>query len=305
MLQNGELKTLIINVRDPVDRFVSAFRWRSIVLCHPNDTRTRSGPAAKNPHDFCKNGNKRHEEHMLRVTYKSDPNKMAEALCEDSPLFEMAKKDFFMVGHSSLLTSWLAEFFVDTNKFDDIKIQNLFVLPMEKREEEQEILFVQHIRKLSLHLLQTRYGKGLAKIIMDQNLQYYNGTDRAREQSEHSSVRFISSGNKSEVLSARSPLSPLGECCLARFLENDYRLIQGMLTISSSKEGNDGVQPLENVHPLLSEVCSYYGSFEQQKSCRSDLKSIVLRRAQYLDPSIGTCSTIVTGAQHPETELIP
>ena len=30
------LTTMILNVRDPVDRFVSAFRWATKVLCHPD-----------------------------------------------------------------------------------------------------------------------------------------------------------------------------------------------------------------------------------------------------------------------------
>lgn len=38
---DGVNKTLIINVRDPVDRFVSAFDWRSLLFCSPDDKRTR------------------------------------------------------------------------------------------------------------------------------------------------------------------------------------------------------------------------------------------------------------------------
>ena len=38
-LQKGPSQTLIVNLRDPVDRFISAFRWRLVVLCSPDDER--------------------------------------------------------------------------------------------------------------------------------------------------------------------------------------------------------------------------------------------------------------------------
>merc|ERR1712127_1179985 len=66
------------------DRFVSAFRWRSIVLCRPDDTRNSAGKATKNPEENCKTSAAgKREERMLRETYRSDPNVKAEALCGD------------------------------------------------------------------------------------------------------------------------------------------------------------------------------------------------------------------------------
>ena len=86
-LQRGPSQTLIVNLRDPIDRFISAFRWRLVVLCSPDDERKagRKG-AAQDPFGKCKTSiTMKAEEKMLRETYNSDPNVIAEALCEDNP----------------------------------------------------------------------------------------------------------------------------------------------------------------------------------------------------------------------------
>ena len=107
-LKNGPSKTLIVNVRDPIDRFISAFRWRLALLCKPDDGRQRHTNrmgATHHPHEVCSTGVR--EEKMLRETYNSDPNALAEALCEDSPLHEDALEDYKTLGHSLTLVEWL------------------------------------------------------------------------------------------------------------------------------------------------------------------------------------------------------
>ena len=61
MLTSGEANTLVLNVRDPVDRFVWAFNWRTILLCKPDDDRTSRENAREDPLRQCRmpsDGNK-------------------------------------------------------------------------------------------------------------------------------------------------------------------------------------------------------------------------------------------------------
>ena len=309
-LQSGPLKTLIVNVRDPIDRFVSAFNWRNAILCHPNDERHvgkkllmrgKKVGATKNPNDFCKDGYEE-EEILLRETYQSSPSVIAEALCRDSPLRPRAKKDFGEIHHSTTLTEWLD--FLDPRLVENITddgggIQQLIVLPVEKRSGANETMFETHIENARLHLLQHRYdadvGKEMMILAQEQELKKeetrrlkMKGKPKA-ETHLHSSAKFYNS--------TKPTLTPLGECCLARFLTDDYRLIQSM--VGGATTGNRdltivGLDPLDGAgaHPVIQKACSW-GDEKQQQLCRGDLLSMLMRRAKYFDVD-ATCQAIVS-----------
>ena len=199
---------------------------------------------------------------------------------------------------------------------------------IEGNENQSSSLFEQHIQQLVLHLISTRYGTQLAKEILNLTPQE-DVRSSHKEKLEHSSVRFYNTTATIASASAttttdnsdkereqqqqtqQSPpafLSPLGECCLARHLHQDYRLIRTMLgdtkSISAatakrkkkmkSAEGPSTIalEPLLDAHPVLQKACTW-GSKEQQMLCRSDLQSMLLRRAQYLDLSLGSCTEVV------------
>ncbi|KAL9188974.1 hypothetical protein ACHAXT_011464 [Thalassiosira profunda] len=289
-LQNGPAHTLILNVRDPVDRFVSAFRWRLVVLCRPDDARIRQKKgAAQRPHEVCKTSKKMDkEEEMLRETYKADPSVIGEALCEESPLREQAMKDYSDILHSLPISGWL-DFLVDPElrwKISSRGISNFVALPMERRQGSNETLFENHIQQLSSHLLESKYGEETAKAIMAQEPATLR--DGLKEQYEHSSAKF----HEATKASPPKPLSRLGECCLARHLGKDYNLIKMMLGDGGRDKSLAAVEILRDAHPVIAKACSW-GSKEQQELCRSDLRSMLSRRAKYLDRSLGTCAQIV------------
>jgi len=317
-LQKGPAKTLIVNIRDPVDRFVSAFRWRQIVLCKPHDKRLTGGAPWRNPSKFCSN-KYRKEEQMLRETYQSDPNLLAEALCEDSsPLHSTnATKDFSYLGHSTPLSKWL-KFLTDPEMLDEVSptdgIQKFYAITLEKQQgangdgNEEQLHFKQLVEELSLQLLGSAYTREKAINIIEQNPLSQDLTTEQKREAEHSSARFHSEMTTTAPLPA---LSPLGECCLARYLREDYQLIQTM--IGGNNENNDDttssttmrgagsvsssavveVEPLVGVHPIIREACDFWGSEERREICQSDLRSMISRRARYLDLSMGSCSKVV------------
>ena len=101
----------------------------------------------------------------------------------------------------------------------------------------------------------------------------------------HSSAKHVNS--------PESRLSKLGECCLARYLIDDYRLIQTMLGGNETSLAIAGLDPLVAAHPVIQKAC-LWGNEQQQELCRGDLMSILMRRAKYFDESKGSCSAIVS-----------
>lgn len=93
----------------------------------------------------------RAEEKMLRETYNSDPNEIAEALCEDNPKYAQAVEDYQKILHSMPLSEWLS-FLVgsEKDKISSNGIKNVIALPMEKQQGNSETLFTHHIQQLSL-----------------------------------------------------------------------------------------------------------------------------------------------------------
>jgi hypothetical protein len=76
--------TVFISVRDPVDRFVSAFYWRLQLWCRKdqNETRIAGGPAPRYPHQYC-NYYRPAERKVLFERYRENANLLAESLCND------------------------------------------------------------------------------------------------------------------------------------------------------------------------------------------------------------------------------
>lgn len=311
-LLNGPLNTLIVNVRDPIDRFVSAFNWRLAILCKPDDKRHRGKKsvngkvigATKYPKEYCKTGSKE-EEILLRETYQSSPSILAEALCDGSPMRHLAQEDFYQVHHSLTLTDWL-DFLIDPTihkGITDDGVKNFIVLPVEKQPVANETLFEQHIEKLEWHLLQNQYGSQIGEEMMRlaneqrANEEVQLGHKLMKERSKNQTLLTTAESSHKAYLHSsakfyNNSLTPLGECCLARFLADDYRLIQTMLGHESDRV-NAVVEPIVGAHPILRMACSW-GDEQQQHLCREDLRSMLMRRALYLDEAKGSCTAIVS-----------
>ena len=299
-LMEGPLTTLIFTVRDPIDRFVSMFNWRLLTLCHPGDMRKKTitnedadtahklkqksvwhqrvtkkkrvGGHAEHPEKFCLS-TRVEQEKTLRVRYKGDPNVMAEALCEDSPKYEQAVRDLTDINHSTTIAQWL-ELLIDSKIVRSISkhgIQNFSAIPVTSRfEYDLEALFTA--------MLKERYGMN----VLDAMLDGVNKKSKNKKAAmSHSSVKHGKDKPRQ--------LSKLGECCLARYYQKDYRVIQTMLQDDTTTI----VEPIEGAHPVLGEAC-HWGDMEQQQSCKDNLRSMLHQRSPYLTKSREqTCSKLV------------
>lgn len=107
----------IITIRDPVDRFVSAFYWRITLYCDPDggDDRTTFEHAAQHPDKYCRSpwdskGRMIFEVVQLFDEYERDANNLAEALYDNNvqraaPLFFMGQLTHAKYG----IAQWLGE----------------------------------------------------------------------------------------------------------------------------------------------------------------------------------------------------
>ena len=90
---------MLVTIRDPVDRFVSAFDWRKQLICAPtNESRLQSDSAWNDIRSLCRPSHL-NEYSMLAETYHGDANELAEALCSDSQR-EEAQRHVRMIGHA-------------------------------------------------------------------------------------------------------------------------------------------------------------------------------------------------------------
>ena len=110
-------------------------------------------------------------------------------------------------------------------------------------------------------------------------------TTKGAQRYAHSSTKY---NNSTEP----PALTPLGECCMTRHLEDDYRLVKTMLG-NGPGGGTSGVEPLVDAHPVIQKAC-LWGDATQQRLCRDDLLSMLSRRAKYLDRSQGICLVVVS-----------
>ena len=92
---------MLIPIRDPVDRFVSAFDWRKELLCAPkHEPRIASSTTQNDISGRCISGYTA-EYTMLMDTYGGDANRLAESLCSKSwSRVKRAQGHIKMIGHA-------------------------------------------------------------------------------------------------------------------------------------------------------------------------------------------------------------
>mmetsp|Transcript_11571 Transcript_11571/g.19776 ORF Transcript_11571/g.19776 Transcript_11571/m.19776 type:complete len:448 (-) Transcript_11571:52-1395(-) len=292
-LLSGPVSTLLINIRDPLDRFVSAFNWRSLLFCQRDGEHRKKYPSEVDdkdrgryqphlrPQEFCyEKSSFQKEATIIQRLYNDDINKLAESLCEESSNFEHAVEHTKFISHAKLsMEGWLRPLLLDTNT-TSIKPQGLtkFMAITFEQQSGHNSSLLEHTHEA---VQQLYFDHGVDEETLDILMSRKTlRPPRVSEMMTHSS----NSTAKRKVLGA------VGKCCLARFLEDDYRLIQSML---GDANASNVLDPFEYVHPIIREACEW-GFPIRRQLCRADLQSMLHRRAEFLDRSLGTCRDAVT-----------
>lgn len=110
---NGEHPFLFISLRDPVDRFVSAFYWRTLVLCHPEKSKRRTLAKGETCKADRENASK-YKDELETLFYRYHEN--ATALAVDLCSTNQTKAE---IARSSVDTIYHAKYrFIDWLNFD-------------------------------------------------------------------------------------------------------------------------------------------------------------------------------------------
>mmetsp|Transcript_19708 Transcript_19708/g.40349 ORF Transcript_19708/g.40349 Transcript_19708/m.40349 type:complete len:454 (-) Transcript_19708:106-1467(-) len=297
-LLEGPTTTLLINIRDPVDRFVSAFNWRSLLHCGHRDKRKKFfigktkhvlHPSLQ-PNEVCF-GDQDEEKLLLHDEMKYDPNVLAEALCEDSPGYDSASTKVKLIHHANLaLTDWF-DFVINPKNQSIITpdgVQTLMAITTEPRvESNSESRLDWHTQQAVLKIYADNgLNNEQIGLILKHKPQLSEDKKSKAEKKTHSSTTSSVTNIVNPI-----PLRKLGECCLARYFRDDYRLIKTMLP-EGEVDTIANVSRLEDVNPLVNSVCNW-GSNELRMSCLADLESMLHRRALFLEESRGSCQKVV------------
>jgi len=117
---NPQIHTYLINLREPIDRFVSNFYWVGLISCYPlgnNETRIFETDVRKSmlePHIYCRNSKQhRHWNQtmvMVHDLYEGDAEKLMNGMCnfDDKGAREQALEGIRLLLHSKhSISDWL------------------------------------------------------------------------------------------------------------------------------------------------------------------------------------------------------
>jgi len=252
---------ILINIRDPIDRFVSAFNWGIVITCNPKgDTRIKrtkrgrvkhkQGPTG-NPEKYCFDPKEKimvPQTNILFQKYNKNVNALAEALCRNNTqkinrhsnsilLDNDVKKDIKKIRHAwETIGDWL-----ETFDWKDKKTFNIVPIISKRGYDLYE-----QIDDGIVSLYNTK------KIVEESpsdfacRKQYVQQSFQSNANSAHSSQGH---SKKNQV----TLLSEIGKQCLAEYFRNDYKIISELQTKRCTNE-----------------------------NCRNALQSILDRRANLL-----------------------
>lgn len=240
----------LISVRDPIDTFESAFNWRAWILCSAeNEKRQVSASAAGAPFKFCEDDSTNPgEAAILQKKYAFNSTKLAEAMCDEGGDGEEARQDWGKIQHAKWpLIDWLSG-------AGRLGIR-LGVMVLEPGFDFEDQIF-----SVTRWAVQNSLGDDAANDM------------RARRKNV---IEQPAPGKRGKMLhSSRqspyhtSPLSRLGQCCMARQLATSYELISNLATGGGCRGDRANV-------------------------CKAALMSIYSRRQVFLNSSM-SCQELVS-----------
>lgn len=203
---------LIISLRDPIDRWLSAFYWRLYVVCDPDgDHRQVNHGASHDPTKFCKRKPRRDINLLFGSEFHRDANQLAQALCSarNTTLQTLARQTMQQVHHAQIwITDWLDNFAWQPND-----MFALVVVAQQHGEATKIDLEPQIDAAMEWLYKRTRFESQAAFAVRRQGVQQ---SDKILVQG-----KFTHSAGKT-----KQPLSLQAEQCLAQWYRKDYELLQ-------------------------------------------------------------------------------
>lgn len=206
---NKRNKVRFITVRDPVDKFESAFNWRLIIFCNPNgDNREPASSSFLSPETKCTKQNGK-EIDILFHKYQQNVNMLAESLCsKNEKKKQEAENDVGLIGHMNHLVEWLG---------DGKDWERLVPIVLEENYDFNEGID-QAVRWTQQHyqMEDPSVFSRREKVVAEKNNEE---PPKSSEKKMHSSKKHYSKIKEGPALSNE------GKRCLYHYFEKDYSLI--------------------------------------------------------------------------------
>ena len=255
-------RLLFLTIRDPIDRFVSAFNWDVKQTCRPqhNDTRqiaTKSILAVQYPDEYCKLKN--NFDPIYRTTgplFESSAEKMAQDLCTEDPA---GTGDTLLINPNSTayvsmnrrlphvrgctLSTYLGEEFPDTYNWKD-NTDRLIPIVMEKgfdlvEASKDSIYYASKIRNITSNVFQEDELFGIRRhLAMCPREENGNGDKQGSNNNEPAMIATPSKSLHTSALSKdgrEKYLSERSQRCLATYYQRDYEILQELLDLQVCK----------------------------------------------------------------------
>lgn len=239
---------VLVNIRDPVDRFESAFYWGLTIVCRLNDKREQSLLAKVNPGKYCVS------DRASRITlfrkYKQDVNVLANDLCHHSTTnvnqtiaradAEKAEKAVRSIAHAKhTIHDWLSEL------LQNQKTHEAVLIPIILHKNFSLDIQVDHaVRMIENH---THFESPES---FSRRQDHVKTLDTCPSPPSDNTNKIQDAMHSSKVGGLFPRLDIKGRKCLAQFLENDYKLLSKLAdqNICDNTECRGALQAILNRH---------------------------------------------------------
>lgn len=264
---------ILVTLRDPIDRFKSAFDWRYLLACKPNDSRREhQGYSTHFPTKFCQR--LQQEEWNALEKYHGSSNAFGEALCSidstnnSTTLNPSVAEQIRTIHHlnDSSIALWLGEASGVYNWRENL--QNLLPVILEKGFDlaeaiDQSLLHASSLSQSRIEAFRNvtnfdeRYQRARCyELSSAKKALAVSHSAAAHHDAVGESVSGTHHSMSKSSQHTKSSLSREAQICIAKYYERDYQILAE-----------------------LSEKC-------ETSICRAAIQSILKRRADVLPDSI-------------------
>lgn len=282
-------RRMLVTLRDPIDRFLSAFYWRVAIHCDPYDDDPRiplragvlAGNILSRPDKFCKSEISKDEKKFLFKTYRKNATMLAEELCYDRSnpkLADRAREGIMSIVHLGKygLVDWLNGINSDGSSLSPSSItwesnfRRYYPIVLEPAAGAAGVGSLESQLEAAVDWLHDEIDFEDVAAAAAQEQQNSATSIQPESPASHDGNHTRSKRRRlkqrlhsSSIL--KVPLSAKAERCLAEYYRDDYRLLEDVL-----------------MHPS--------GMMCKSDDCRAGIRSILDRRRKLLREVDGSSS---------------
>lgn len=182
---------------------------------------------SNHPDEFCaeSKANTR-ERDMLHGIYHSNINELAESLCEEGPEGDLARQHTSEIQHAkTYLSDWIDHFILAQDQDHQPRLPSLQqIMAVVVEPTPNDPPFAETVSNAMRYLIQKEYPHATPDF-------FPSPTSTIQEEDNRHSTQDVTTFPGGIP---KTPVSRLGECCLARHLAKDYEILQALAGMNSS-----------------------------------------------------------------------